>query len=198
MYPNFWCLVSGTGEVIRGHALEAGDFGHGHGNGRGIIAAGRDEVERGLNRIEGRQTATSADQRGVDDGTGVAPGHDSNTQATAASRVDPTLEKGRGDVANTSYLADRGTTGAAANDAHVQSPQQYHGEPTAAPAPPRDLRSAPAAADDPGVQPNTDVRQQGNGIAPSDRGEETRTTVDASYPADAVGQKQPSGTVSQA
>jgi hypothetical protein len=113
----------------------------------------------------------------------------------AASRADPTSEKGRGDAADTSYLADRGTAGAAANGTHGPSPEQYHGEQTAATAPPRDRLSA---ADGPGVQPNTDVRQFGNGIAPSDRSNETRTTADASYPADAAGQKQPSGTASQA
>lgn len=127
--------------------------------------AGRDEVERGLNRIEG--TATSAtghdqdwdwDQRGVGDDTGAAPGHDPNTPQApmAASRVDPTSEKGRGDAADTSYLADRGTAGAAANGTRGPSPEQYHGEQTAATAPPRDRLSA---ADGPGVQPNTDVRQ---------------------------------------
>jgi len=198
-------VIHGTGEVIRGHALEAGDCGRGDGKGRELITAGRDEVERGLSRVrvEGRPTATPTghdqdrDQRGVDDGTSSgAPGHDPNTpQATAASRADPTSEKGRGDVADTSYLADRGTDGTAANGTHGPSPDQYHGEQTAATTPPRDPLSA---TDGPGVQPNTDVRQQGNGIAPSDRGKETSTTADASYPADVVGQKQSSGTASQA
>lgn len=197
-------LVSGTGEVIRGHALQTGDFGHGRGDGREIIAAGREEVERGLNRIEGRPIATSAtgqdrdrNQRGVDDGTGAAPGQGPNTapQASAAPRYDPASEKGRDDAADTRYLGDRGTAGVAANGTYGRSPEQYQGEQSAATAPARDpLR----AGDSPGVQPNTDVRQQGNGIAPGDRGTDTRATADGSYPADAAGQNQPSGTAYQA
>ena len=168
-----------------------------------IIAAGRDKVERGLNRLEGR-TATSAtghdqdrDQRGVGDGTGAVPGHYTNTpQATAASRADdPTSKKDRGGGADTRYLAERGTAGAAANGTYRPSPEQYRGEQTAVTAPPRDPLSA---GDSLGVQPNTDVRQQGNGMAPSDPGKETRATADASYPADAAGQKQPSRMASQA
>lgn len=192
--------MSGTGEVIRGHALEAGDFYHGRGEGKEILAAGRDEVERGLNRIEGRQAVTSAtghDQgHGVGDGTSVAPGHDPNTntpqaRATVASRADPTSGKDR-DVADTNNFADRG---AAANGTHGPSPEQYRREQTATTAPPRGPLSVGGG---PGGQPNTDVRQQGNGIAPSDgTGKETRATADASYPADVVGQKQPSGTASE-
>lgn len=183
-------VIHGTGEVIRGHALEAGDFGRGRGDGKEIIAAGRNEVERGLNRIEG--TATSA--TGQDQGTGAAPGHDPNTvQAGVAPRTDPTSEKGRGDATDTGYLGDRGTAGAAANDTHSPPPEQYHGEKTAATAPHRDSLNAGT-----GVQPNTDVRQQGNGIAPSDRGKETRPTAGTQYSADAAGQGQHSGKAAQA
>ena len=135
------------------------------------------------------------DQRGVRDGTGTAPGHDPNTPlATAAPRADPTSEKDRGGAADTRYLADSATAGAAANGTHGPSPEQYHGEQTAATAPPRNTFGA---GDGQGVQPNTDVHQQGNGIAPSDPGKETGAATDASYPADEAGQKQPSGTASQ-
>ncbi|KAI0274228.1 hypothetical protein BGY98DRAFT_995400 [Russula aff. rugulosa BPL654] len=93
-------------------------------------------------------------------------------------RADPTSEKGRGD---TSYLADRSTPGVAANGTHGPSPEQYDNEQTAGTAPPHDPLSA---ADGPaGV-----VRQQGNGIAPSDHGRETTRIA-----ADVAGQKQPSG-----
>lgn len=129
----------------------------------------------------------------------MAPGHDTNTpqaQATVASRADPTSEKDR-DTANTSYIADRGNPGAAANGTRGPSSEQYHGEQIAATAPPRDPFSA---GDSPSVQPNPDLRQQGNGIAPSDPGKETRATAGTSYtpsyPAGAAGQKQP--TASQA
>jgi len=191
-------VIHGTGEVIRGHALGTGHFGHSRGDGTEITAAGRDEVERGLNRIEGKPIAASAtghdqdqDQHGVDDGTGAAPGHGPNTapQATAAPRADPTSGK-----ADTGYIGDRGTGGVAANGTHDPSPEQYHGKQSAATAPPRD----PLGAGDSRGVPNTDVRQQGNGIAPGDRGKETRATADASDPADAAGQQQPSGLASQA
>jgi hypothetical protein len=173
--------------------LEAGTFGHGHGNGKEILAAGRDEVERGLDRIEGRQTATSAtghdQERGVGDGTGVVPGgHDLNTntpqaRATAGSRADPISGNDR-DVADTGYIGDRGNPGTAANGTHGPSPEQCHGEKIAATAPPRD----PLGVGDGPVQPNTVVRQ-GNVMAPSDpgTGRETRATAGASYPADAAG-----------
>jgi hypothetical protein len=161
-------------------------------------------VERGLSRIEGRPTATSStgrdqnwDRRGVDDGSGAVPGNypTGNTpQATAASRADdPTSEKDRGGGADTRYLAGTGTAGAAANGR--PSPEQYHGEQTSVTAPPREPLSA---GDSPGVQPNTDVRQQGNGMAPSDPGKETRATADAPYPPDAAAQEQPFRTASQA
>ncbi len=76
-------------------------------------------------------------------------------------------------------------------------PEKYHDRQTATTAPPG--HGDPLnAADGPGVQPNTDVRQQGNRIGSSDRDKDTRTTAGASYPADAAGQEQPSGTASQA
>jgi hypothetical protein len=155
------------------------DFGHGHGGGRGVIEAGRDEVERGRNRL-GKPTATSAtgrnqdrDQRGVGDGTGAVPGHDPNAQATAASAADPTSEKGRGNATDTRYPANSGTAGTAANGTHGLSPEQYHDEKTTATAPPRDPHGAADSDDGSGVQTDTDVRQHGDGIAPSDRGNET-------------------------
>jgi len=116
-----------------------------------------------------------------------------NSQANAASHADPTSEKGGGDAADTSHLADRGTAGAAANGYQGPSPDSEQIAPTAPPPDPLSI------TDDPSVQLDTDVCQQGNGITPSDRGKETRTSVDALHPAGtAAGQKQPSGTASQA
>jgi hypothetical protein len=148
---------------------------------------------RGLDKIDGKSTATPATghapQGGVGDGTGAAP-LDPNTQqaSTAAPRADPTA---RGDAADTRHPADRGTASATANDTHCRTPEQYHDEQTAA----RDRRTA---VDDPSVQRDTDVRQQGNGTVTSDRDKETRTTADTSFPANAAGQEHPFGTASQA
>lgn len=60
---------------------------------------------------------------------------------------------------------------------------------------------SPAALGSPGVQGDTDVRQQGNGSASSDRdkAQDTRTTADTSDPlTTAASQEQPSGTAPQA
>jgi hypothetical protein len=73
------------GELIRGHALEAGDFGRGHGDGKAIAAAGREEVERGPDKLEGKHIETSAANVtdngggvGVGDGKGTVSGRDPN------------------------------------------------------------------------------------------------------------------------
>jgi hypothetical protein len=75
------------------------------------------------------------------------------------------------------------------NGTYGRTSQQYHGEPTAAMASSRDR---PTAADDPNVQRDTDVRQQGNWTDSIGRDEATRTTADTAYPANAVGQEQQS------
>jgi hypothetical protein len=56
-------------------------------------------------------------------------------------------------------------------------------------------RDRPTGVDDPGVQRDTDVRQQGNWTASSGRDKEARTTADTPYPANAAGQEQPFGAV---
>jgi hypothetical protein len=180
--------------------MDAVDFGHG--NGKAIVAAGRDEVQRGLNKIEGRPTATSAtgghapDYRGgVDGGTGAAPTLDPNTPqySTSAPRADPTTEKIRGYTADTGYPADKSTASATANSALGRTSEQQQFSATVSP---RDRPTqGPTAADDPSVQRDIDVRQQG---ASSDRDKGNRTTADASYPANAAGQEQPSRTALQA
>ena len=123
---------SGTGEVIRGHAMGAGDRGRGHGNGKAIAAAGREEVERGLDKLEGKRTRTSA--------AGVAPtGQDPNAPQTSTATADPRAipsaekarEEGPADVGG--YPADKGTTAGVAptgrdpNDA----PQTSRADPSA-------------------------------------------------------------------
>jgi hypothetical protein len=111
-HPSIPVLMShsGTGEVIRGHALGAGDRGRGHGNGKAIAAAGREEVERGLDKLEGKRIRTSTT-------AGVAPtGQDPNppqtSTATVDSRANLSAEKAgeEGSADPRGYPADRGTT----------------------------------------------------------------------------------------
>lgn len=86
----------------------------------------------------------------------------------------------KADAAGTRYLADRGTASAAVNGTHDPLPEQYHRhyhEQSAATTPPREPLTA---ADGPGVKPNTDVREQGNGIVLSGHGKETLITAEAS------------------
>jgi hypothetical protein len=137
----------------------------GHGDGKAIIAAGKDEVQRGRDKIAGNPTATSA-------------------TATSATGHAPNQDWGG--------AADWGTASAAENGTYGRSTShQYHEKPTAATA---SLRDRPTAADDPNVQRDTDVRQQGNWTGSTDRDEATRTTANTSfpqpYPASAVGQEK--------
>jgi hypothetical protein len=76
-------------------------------------------------------------------------------------------------------------TTAAATGGQGRTPEQHHYEQT----------HRPTTVGDPGAQRDTDVRQQGNTVASNDRDREARTAADPSYPANAVGQEQPFGTV---
>jgi len=97
-------LHSGIVNIIHGRFIESNTeprfpivFKTGGGDGKAIAAAGREEVERGLNKIEGKHArATDTDTpnggRPHDDtGAGAAPVRDPNApQASAAApRADP-------------------------------------------------------------------------------------------------------------
>ena len=91
---------SGTGKIIHGHVPGAGDSAHG---GKAAIkTAGVQRVERGLDRIEGKLTDTSAaghdpardQERRMESVTALAP--TTTLQATSAAlRADPTSQKAR-------------------------------------------------------------------------------------------------------
>jgi len=149
--------------------MEAGDLGHGHGNGKVIAAAGREEVERGLNKIEGTHVRTSAatdapNGGGPHNGTGAAHVGDPNAPHTsaAAPRTDPSDGKARvGDAPVTSGYTgptDRKTgtgigTASAAGGAVGGGPgtDLRTDEQIAAPAPPT-RGDRLASADDPNVR----------------------------------------------
>jgi hypothetical protein len=149
---------SGTGEVIRGHALGAGDRGRGHGNGKAIAAAGREEVERGLDKLEGKRTRTSTT-------ASVAPtGQDPNPPQTSTAptdpRANPSVEEAReeGQIDARGYPADRGTTAVAPTGRDPNAPQ-----------------TSTAATVDPRADPSAEkAREEGSADAaggyPVDRG----------------------------
>jgi len=85
--------------------METGDLSQGNGDGKATAAAGREEVERGPSKIEGKHgrtsAATDAPNGGGHDGTGAAtPVRDPDApQASAAApRADPSTGKARGDA----------------------------------------------------------------------------------------------------
>ena len=193
----------GTGEVIRGQALEAGDLGHGHGNGKAIAEAGREEVQRGLDKIEGKHARTSAATDTPNgggphhDGTGAATVRDANApQAPAAApHADPSAGKARGDAQDTNGYpglagkvtgAGAGTAGAAGGAVGGGGPgsELRTNEQIAAPAPPP---PAPARGDRPAAatqpdRPNIQRDTSGGGVgsmtvAPGDAGKQTRPST---------------------
>ena len=140
------------------HGLFPGAGDPARGGKAAIITAGRQEVERGLDRMEGKPTTspsnTSAtgqapdrdrEHCGVGDGTGAAP-NTAPHASTATPRDDPTTQNARGAAADTGHPVD--TWGAAATTA------THHDRPIAA-----------AANGPPGLQRDTDLRQQGIGNA---------------------------------
>ena len=135
--------------------MEAGDRGHGHGNGKAIAEAGRQEVERGLDRLEGKHTKTSTASV---TSTGPDPNAPQAPTATAAPRVDTSGEEARekGTADTHGYPADKGTTASAAgSNVRGGGSDQYRDEQSASRATPH-VRPA-AAADVPSGQLGADV-----------------------------------------
>jgi hypothetical protein len=149
--------------IIHGHVPGAGD--PAQGGKAALITAGRQEVERGLDRIEGKPTA--GEGSGVGDGTGATP-TTAPQATTAAPRAEPTSQEARGAAADISHPLDNG---AAANGTRGHGPasEQRHDERTQAAAitaPPHDR---PIAANGTGIQRDTDMRQQRNGTDAGDQ-----------------------------
>jgi len=191
---------SGTGEIIRGQAVAAGE--RGHGDGQAIAAAGRDEVHRGLDKLEGKSTTTSTaagdtavgpNQRGVDDTTGAAsgPAPTAPQGPAAAPRADPNAGQTRGDAGANGYLPDK-RTAAAEGDTFGRRSDRYGNEQIATTAAPRDQ---PAAADGPGVQRNANVPQRG---FEKRRAVDEQTTNASQRPGNVAGQEEFGGTADQA
>jgi len=170
--------------------METGDLSHGNGDGKAIAAAGREEVERGLSKIEGKHARTSAatdapNGSGPHDGTGAAPVRDPNApQASAAApRVDISAGKARGDAPEldtSGYTGlagkETGTGTASAAKGAVGGPGtdlRANAQITAPAAPPaRDDR--PTDTDDPNVQHDTGVELV---TAPGDPRKQTRPST---------------------
>ncbi|KAF8496556.1 hypothetical protein F5888DRAFT_396379 [Russula emetica] len=191
-------IVYGTGKIIHGHVPGAGD--PAQGGKAAIITAGRQAVERGLDRIEGKPTDTSAashapardsEQGGVGDSTGSAP-YTAPQASTTTPHADPNSQKAPGATADIKHPVDWGAaataiagTGATGTRGHGPALEQRHDErtqPATTTAPPHDR---PIAANGPGVQSDTDIRQQGNGTVAGDQDkldldDETADTVTAS------------------
>ncbi|KAH9981641.1 hypothetical protein BJV74DRAFT_854465 [Russula compacta] len=172
-------ILHGTGEIIRGHTLDARNSSHG--TGKPIAAAGREEVERGLDKLEGKPTRTSAgsqvpDRGGDGDGTGAVSGRgDTTAQASAAAtRADITAKNARVPAADAGYPADNGTASAAPGDTGSRRPEQR---------------------DDTNVQRDTGVGRQGPRTTSEDRDNPTGTTTNAPIFSNVEAQDQPSGTV---
>jgi len=125
-------IIHGTGEIIRGQALGE----RGHGDRKAIAAAGRDEVVRGLDKLEGKSSTTStaagatpgSNQRGVDDATGAVSGPAPTAPqapATAPRSDGPTSGQARGDAGTTGYPPDKQTAGTATTTARDTRAGQY-------------------------------------------------------------------------
>jgi len=181
-------IVHGTGKIIHGHVPGAGDPAQGGKD--AIKTAGRQEVERGLDRIEGKPTDTSAAGRapgardsergGVGDDTGAAP-TTAPQATTAGAKANGTRQQGNGTVDGPG----------AQRDTKVR--QQDQGNAAGG-------HDRSATSGSPDVQGDTDTRQQANGFASGDRdkAQETRTTEDTSDPVNtAAGQERPSGRAQQ-
>jgi hypothetical protein len=137
----------------------------------------------GLDRIEGKSTATSAaghapawdsERGGVSDGIGAAPTA-APQASTIAPRADTTARKAREEAADVRHPAERGTaaTAGAVAVGTTHGPRQEQ------------------VADGLGAQHDIDVRQQvqGSGTASSDRDKQTGTTVDTSDHANVAARK---------
>ena len=169
--------------------METGDLSHGHGDGKAIAAAGREEVERGLSKIEGKHTRTSAatdapNGCGPHDDTGAAPVPDPNAPhaSAAAPRADPIAGKARGDAPDPDT---GGYTGLAGKETGTGTASAARG---AVGGPGTDLRTnaqiaAPAApparddrptGNDPNVQRDTGVESV---MAPGDACKQSRPST---------------------
>lgn len=190
-------IIHGTGKIIHGHIPGAGD--PARGGKAAIIAAGRQEVERGLDRIEGKPTDTSdvvhppardSEQGGVGDSTGAVP-ITAPRASTAATRADPTSQKVREAAADVRHPVDKSaaataTAGAAATGTrgHGLAPEQRHDERTQAAATTTTPHDCPIAAYGPGVQRDTDMHQQGDGTVASDQDKLDKETAATASPSD--------------
>jgi len=153
--------------------METGDLSHGNGDGKAIAAAGREEVERGLSKIEGKHARTSAatdapNGSGPHDGTGAAPVRDPNApQASAAApRADISAGKARGDAPELDTSGYTGLAGKETGTGTASAAKGAVGGPgtdlranaqIAAPAAPPARDDRPTDADDPNVQHDTGV-----------------------------------------
>jgi len=170
--------------------METGDLSHGNGDGKAIAAAGREEVERGLSKIEGKHGRTSAatdasNGGGPHDGTGAAaPVRDPDApQASAAApRADPSAGKARGDApepdtSGYTGLADKetGTGTASAVRGAVGGPGtdlRTNAQIAAPAAPP--ARDDRPTGNDPNVQRDTGVESV---MAPGDACKQSRPST---------------------
>lgn len=196
-------LFSGTGKLLHGHVPGAGDPARG-GN-VAIKTAGRQEVERGLDRIEGKPTITSAaghtpgpargwEQGGVSDGSGAVL-NTAPQGSTAAPPVDPTFQKAREAAADTRYPASAASTatagaGVTGTRGHGPAPEQQRhddSERTQAAATTglaRDRHNVVAFANGPGVQRDTDMRRQGHRAVAGDQDRLDRENAATAPPSD--------------
>jgi len=193
--------------------METGDFGRGHGKGKAIAAAGREEVERGLNKFEGTHVRTSAVTDAPNgggphahDGTlaGAAPVGDPNAPhaSAAAPRADPSAGKGkaRWDAPDTNGYSDKetgtGTASAAGGAVGGPGTDLRTNEQIAAPGarPARGARPAGAGTDDPNVQHDTGVESV---TAPGDPRKQTRFSTNLPQSGEAGGPRSDQRTDEQ-
>jgi hypothetical protein len=191
--------------IVHGHVPGAGD--PARGGKAAIVTAGRQEVERGLDRIEGKPINTGYapardwERSGAGDGTGAAPITTGPQASTAAPNAAPTSQNARGAAADIRHPVDNGAAATGTRGYGPASEQRYDERTQAAPAATTAPPHFPIAENGPGGQRDTDIRQQGNGFTSSDRdkAQETRTTAGTSDPVNvAAGQERPFGTAPQA
>jgi len=169
--------------------METGDLSHGNGDWKAIAAAGREEVERGLSKIEGKHGRTSAatdapNGGGPHDGTGAAPVRDPNAphSSAAAPRADPSAGKARGDAPEPDTSGYAGLAGKETGTGTASAARGAVGGPgtdlrtnaqIAAPAAPpaRDVRPT---GNDPNVQRDTGVESV---MAPGDACKQSRPST---------------------
>ncbi|KAI0289408.1 hypothetical protein B0F90DRAFT_852600 [Multifurca ochricompacta] len=170
-------LIAGTGEIIRGRAMDVADTGRG--TGRDIAIEGRAEFERGLDKItEGKSTlAPTVESAPGDGGAGAGTGKESSPTSTsprpvAAASCTATAAQYAKRSSETGHHADKGA--AEATVGHTGDPQvrleRQPGEQTAPPVPPRDLPGGTnGTAATTGDQRKADAGQQGTGTPSSNR-----------------------------